>query len=127
VVSPFGGETYVAFPALVPDVAIMHVAWADREGNAVLGGNWALDRELAVVAKRVILTAEEVRDGLEGEIDIFSLSVDALVHLPGGARPTSCYPHYALDGEALLDYVDACGRGEFEAYLERFIRDEQPR
>ncbi|MBI3287117.1 MAG: CoA transferase subunit A, partial [Chloroflexi bacterium] len=93
-VSPYSDETYVAFPALVPDVAVIHVAWADPEGNAILGGNWALDRELAVVAERVILTAEEVRESLEGEIDIFSLSVDAVVHLPGGAVPTSCYPHY---------------------------------
>jgi hypothetical protein len=44
-----------------------------------------------------------------------------VVEVPRGAWPTSCYPDYALDGDELLDYVEACSSDQFDAYLERFL------
>ncbi len=121
---PYDGRPYVAFPAIRPDVLVLHVPEADRQGTAVLHGNLSLDREMALVADRVIVTAEKIVDEVDGEVGVVPQSVDALVHAPGGALPTSCYPYYPLAATEILDYVDACRRGEFETYLQRFLSAE---
>ena len=41
-IDPYSGEELVAFPALRPDVAILHALEADRAGNAQLGRNSGL-------------------------------------------------------------------------------------
>ncbi|HLE05610.1 MAG TPA: hypothetical protein VI729_13485, partial [Anaerolineales bacterium] len=40
---------------------------------------------------------------------VFGHAVTAVVEAPGGAWPTSCYPNYRLDGEAVLAYIDSGG------------------
>ena len=114
---PYSGRPTVVFPALQVDVAVIHAPLADRFGNARLMGNLAIDQELSLTAKRVIVTAEEIVDELAAPIDLTGLSVTAVVHAPHGAWPTSCYPHYALDGEEILRYVDACAAGKFDEYI----------
>ena len=121
---PYSGEMLPAFPAIRPDVAVIHVPVADREGNAAVFINKAYDRELGLTADRLIVTTERIVErfqDLGSEIDILGRRVAALVHAPGGARPTSCYPDYPLDSLAIMDYVEACNRGEFEHYLEQFV------
>mgnify|MGYP001052812725 CR=1 FL=1 len=117
IADPYSGERLTAFPALHCDVSVIHVLRADREGNAVLGGNPTIDLELTLVAGRVILTAEEVVAQLDGPIDLAGRPVTAVVHAPRGAWPTSCYPLYPLDGEEILAYIAACNAGQFDAYL----------
>ncbi|MCL4868484.1 MAG: CoA transferase subunit A [Anaerolineae bacterium] len=114
---PYTGETVVAFPAIGCDVAVIHVLKADKQGNAILGGNPTIDVELSLVAQTVILTAEEVVDKLPSPIDLPGLTVSGVVHLPQGAWPTSCYPLYPLDGEEILRYIAACHAGELETYI----------
>jgi glutaconate CoA-transferase subunit A len=118
---PYSGREYTAFPALSADVMVIHAPVADRSGNAQAYGNLALDRELGLVADRVIITAEKVVDRLAGPLELAGVGVDYVVEAPDGAWPTSCYPDYPLDGDELLDYVEACGSGQFDAYLERFL------
>ena len=129
ITDPYTGETLVAFPAIACDVAVIHVLKADKMGNAVLGGNPTIDAELSLVAKTVILTAEEIVDKLEAPIDLSGLAVTGVVHLPQGAWPTSCYPLYPLDGPEILRYITACHAGQLEAYiggtLESIPSDEQ--
>jgi glutaconate CoA-transferase subunit A len=114
---PYTNKIVTAFPAIRCDTAVIHALEADLDGNVVLGGNPTIDLELALVAQRVIITAESVVARLPGPIDIPGLMVSHVVHCPWGAWPTSCFPRYAVDGEALLDYVDACRQGRFEEYL----------
>lgn len=121
---PYSGEMLPAFPAIKPDVAVIHVPVADKDGNACLYVNKAFDRELGLTADKLIITAERIIDDPEdfgSEMDILGQRVSALVHTPQGAWPTSCYPDYALDGPAIMDYVEACNRGEFDRYLARFL------
>ena len=121
---PYSGEMLPAFPAIRPDVAVIHAAVADRSGNACVYGNKALDRELGLTAERVIVTAERIvdtPDDLGQELDVLGQRVTALVHAPHGAWPTSCYPDYSLDSLAIIDYIEACNRGEFDRYLARFL------
>jgi glutaconate CoA-transferase subunit A len=122
---PYSGEMLPAFPAIRPDVAVIHVPVADRSGNAAVFINKGYDRELGLTADRLIVTAERIVDSHKefgSEIDILGRRVSALVHAPGGARPTSCYPDYMLDSLAIMNYVDACNRNEFDQYLQGFLR-----
>jgi glutaconate CoA-transferase subunit A len=110
-----------AFPAITCDVAVLHALEADRAGNARLNANWGIDRELSVVAKNVIVTAEEIVDQIGGEAQVLAPVVTAVVHAPRGAWPTSCYPCYPLGGGELMRYVDECAAGRFAPYLEELL------
>jgi len=118
---PYSSREYIAFPALRADVMVIHAPVADQLGNTQVYGNLALDRELALAADQVIITAERVVDRLAGPLELAGVGVDFVVEAPRGAWPTSCYPDYPLDGDELLDYVEACSSGRFDAYLERFL------
>jgi glutaconate CoA-transferase subunit A len=128
---PYSGQSLTAFPAIRCDVAVIHVLRADRAGNAILGGNPTIDLELALVSDRLILTAETVVDELQANIDLPALDVTSVVHMPRGAWPTSCYPAYPLDGEAILAYIDACNQDRFWDYVaslhDSFGGDDSPR
>jgi glutaconate CoA-transferase subunit A len=119
---PYTGKPVAAFPAVTCDVAVIHAPLADREGNARLGGNLAIDRELSMVARHVIVTAEEVVDKLEAPVNIGQIFTTAVVHAPRGAHPTSCYPLYPVDGAEILRYIDACSAEKFDAYLQDLIQ-----
>ncbi|MGD1996313.1 MAG: CoA-transferase [Anaerolineae bacterium] len=115
---PYTGEEVVAFPAVGCDLAVIHASKADQEGNAILGGNLAVDVELAMVASQTVVTAEEVVEELPGPVDLSGVTVTAVVEAPRGAWPTSCYPLYPVGGEEILRYSEACPAG-FEEYLAR--------
>jgi glutaconate CoA-transferase subunit A len=120
---PYSGQEYIAFPALRVDTMVIHAPVADQWGNAKVHGNLALDRELGLAANQIIITAERVVDRLSGPLELAGVGVDYVnvVEVPGGAWPTSCYPDYPFDGDELLDYVELCASGHFDAYLERFL------
>jgi len=87
-------------------------------GSGRWGGNPTIDVELAQIAPRIILTAEKVVDHLDGPVDIIGLPVSAVVEAPKGAWPTSCYPEYPLDGQAVLAYLAACRNGSFADFVQ---------
>ncbi|MBC8331594.1 MAG: CoA transferase subunit A [Anaerolineae bacterium] len=119
--SPYTGEEYIAFPAIQPDVAVIHALTADPHGNAQIGKNKGIDEELALTAKTVIVTAEEISPQLT-QADLVAPLVDAVVHTPRGAAPTSCHPLYPLDGEAILQYTEQVSDPQsWAAYLREFI------
>lgn len=105
VLDPYNGEELVAFPAIHPDIAVIHALQADVDGNALIGDNKGVDEELVLAAKKVILTSEEISPALQ-KADIVAPFVNAVVHAPRGAAPTSCHPLYPVDGEALLSYTE---------------------
>lgn len=123
VVDPYTGETLMAFPAIHCDVAVIHALVADRAGNARLNKNLAIDRELAYLARHVIVTAEEVVDRLDSDVDIPAPLTTMVVHAYGGAWPSSCHPLYPVGGDELLRYSERCAAGEFDAYVDEFVAD----
>lgn len=102
---PYSDEELMAFPAIQPDVAVIHALRADEAGNAQINKNKGVDEELLLTAKTVIVTAEEIVPELE-QAELVAPLVHAVVHAPNGAAPTSCHPLYPLDGEALLAYTE---------------------
>lgn len=117
VIDPYSGEELMAFPAIRPNLAVIHALRADVEGNAQIGQHHGVDIELALASERVIITAEEIVPALD-KADIVAPFVHAVVPAPKGAWPTSCHPLYPLDGLALLAYTEQVSDPpSFEAYL----------
>ena len=135
---PFTGERLLAVRALVPDVAILHVQRADREGNAHLWGNLGVVREAALAAKRVILTCEEVVDhelilSDPNRTVIPGFLVSNVVHVPFGSHPSPTQGYARRDDDFYFDYHRQSrslkgfqewlqkwvfGAGDHEGYLE---------
>ncbi|MDD2695556.1 MAG: hypothetical protein PHD58_06520 [Anaerolineales bacterium] len=123
VIDPYSGAELIAFPAIHPDVAVIHALRADRDGNCQIGDNKGIDEELALTADLVIATCEAILPDLE-KADIVAPLVDLLVLAPRGALPTSCHPLYPLDGEALLAYSEQVSDPDsLRTYLDRQRKD----
>src|SRR5690606_646353 len=119
----------VACRALVPDVAIVHAHRADREGNVQMDPTalWPDIRTFPKAARRVIATVEEVVDGerirpAPDRVVLPSFAVDAVVHVPFGAHPTSCFPRYGYDAALHRAWVGAARDPETaREFLERHV------
>jgi glutaconate CoA-transferase subunit A len=125
VVDPYSGGEVVAAPALIPDVAIVHVQEADREGNARIVGTRFEDVLMVQAARVVVLTAERIVEPAAFEaapeaVAISGFMVDAVVHAPGGAWPCSCAGEYDLDAAYLAAYVAASRE---PGSLRRFVEE----
>jgi glutaconate CoA-transferase, subunit A len=119
IIDPYSGEELIAFPAIHPDVAVIHALKADLDGNVLIGDNKGVDIELSLASKTVIVTTEELVPELN-KADIVAPCIQAVVLLPRGASPTSCHPIYALDSEAILEYIEQVSDVEsFNNYLAR--------
>ncbi len=119
---PYSGEELVAFPAIRPDIAIIHALKADIAGNAIIGNNKAIDEELVGASQVVVVTAEEIVSELE-KADIVAPYVDAVVHAPLGALPSSCHPYYPIDGKAIMDYIEKVGDpASFQSFLDGYLQ-----
>ena len=105
VIDPYSGEELIAFPAIKPDIAVIHALQVDFDGNANIGKNKGVDEELSIIADTVIITAEEIVPELS-KANIVAPFVDAIVLAPNGAKPTSCHPKYPMDGNSILDYSE---------------------
>src|SRR4030042_433164 len=81
VVDPYTGEELMAFPAIRPDVAVIHALTAAFDGNALIGDNKGVDIELCLASKLVIVTAEVLVPELE-KADLVAPCVHAVVHAP---------------------------------------------
>jgi glutaconate CoA-transferase subunit A len=123
IIDPYNGEELIAFPAIHPDVAVIHALTADLDGNALIGDNKGVDVELSLASKTVIITAEEIVPELS-KADLVAPCVHAVVLSPKGAKPTSCHPLYPLDAEAILEYTEQVSdQDSFNKYLSLRVND----
>jgi glutaconate CoA-transferase subunit A len=112
--SPFDGSLVVLVPALAPDVALLHGTLGDLHGNVHLEQPYVLDERYARAARAVVVTVERIvgdREMQEAGVTIPGVFVTALAEAPFGAHPTSCYPDYAYDRQAMGQYVGAARQG----------------
>lgn len=128
VTCPFTGETLVAVPPLRPDVALLHASCGDRYGNLHLDQPYVLDERFASASRKVVATVDELvstEDVVAAGVTVPAHLVAAVVEVPFGAHPTSCYPRYAYDRAHLREYVAAAQAGgdELAAYLRRYVHD----
>jgi glutaconate CoA-transferase subunit A len=107
---PYEGEPIALVPAASPDVAIIHVQRADKQGNAQIWGHLANDENKARAAIHTVVTCEElVRQEAILKIPnmtiLPSYCVDAVVEVPYGSHPWSCYGYYYHDIIFQRDYA----------------------
>ena len=128
VFSPFEPkESLHAVRALNPDVTIVHVQRADREGNAHCWGNFGVMTEGVRAAKRVIVVAEEI---VEPEIIasdpnrtvIPGFLVNAVVDCPYGAHPSPVQGYYKRDDAFFRQYHEQSKtKADSDAWLDRWV------
>lgn len=124
---PFTGETYMAVPALYPDVAAIHVHAADVYGNCQIRGITIADLDIARAAKRLIITTERIisNDDIRKEpirtLIPFYL-VDAVCEVPYGSYPGNMAYEYFSDEEHLQEWLKVEKDPEaFKAFLDKHI------
>ena len=124
---PYGGKDVIVVPALNPDVAIVHVQRADRNGNAHLWGIIGEQKEAAFAAKKVILTAEEIVDESVIRSDpnrtmIPANIVDAVCHVPFASHPSYSQGYYDRDNEFYLAWDKISESPDsVKAYLDEWV------
>jgi glutaconate CoA-transferase subunit A len=125
--SPLADEPLVFVPALVPDVAIVHVQRADEYGGCHAWGNLGVMEEAALAAVSVIAVAEEIVPQSVIESDPNRVlappfKVSAVVHERGGAHPSPVQGYWQRDHDFFLEYHNATRSPEgFEQWRERWI------
>jgi glutaconate CoA-transferase, subunit A len=108
---PYGsGKDVYVIPAIAPDVAVIHAAEADEEGNARVYGSPFWDHPLTRAAKRVLITAERLVPTdvlrLQPELTLVpGFMVEAVSIVPRGAWPGSMHPYYEIDYPAVEAYM----------------------
>ena len=130
-ICPFTGDKLLLLPALNPDVAIIHVQRCDAFGNPQIDGLPFMDHDLALAAKRVVLTTERIvtNDQIRRQPDRTAFpffTVEAVAEVPFGSAPHECYGLY----EPFFKHMDLFAemtRGDVEKgvaeYLKRFYHE----
>ena len=124
---PYGGKDVIVVPALNPDVAIVHVQRADKNGNAHLWGIIGEQKEAAFAAKKVILTAEEIVDEEVIRSDpnrtmIPGIVVSAVCHVPFASHPSYSQGYYDRDNEFYLAWDKISESKELtQKYLDEWV------
>src|SRR6266446_8808802 len=124
---PFTGLPLVLVPALAPDVAIVHAQYGDVHGNLKILPPLVADMLFIRASKHIIATVERLvpTDELQTlEPNVPYFWVEAVVEVPYGAHPTSCYPFYAYDRAHLAEYYRTAQAGPetfAREYLDRYV------
>jgi glutaconate CoA-transferase subunit A len=120
---PATGEAYVACTPLSVDVAAVHAHAADTLGNVRVDPKllW-MDNEIVNAAARTIVTVERIVPHSSFVAEPHRTTwprfiTDAVVEVPWGAYPTSCFPKYRHDKAFYSAYTKAAGNPEsFQAF-----------
>jgi acyl CoA:acetate/3-ketoacid CoA transferase alpha subunit len=123
---PFTGLKVCLLPALILDVALIHVHRADRYGNAQIEGISGFAAEMARACKRLIISAEEIvpTDEIRKYPDrtiIPYFLVDAVVHAPFGSHPGEMAYVYGRDEPVIKEWVEFSKTVEgTDAYIAKY-------
>ncbi|MCL5935036.1 MAG: glutaconate CoA-transferase [Firmicutes bacterium] len=124
--NPFNpGEDLVYLPVPEIDVALIHVQKAALDGTVRIEGPVFVDVDIAMAARRLIVSCEELVDpeelrGKPWHNQIPCIIPDACVCLPFGAHPSQCADYYDYDPQFMYLYENAC---RDETLYGRFLQD----
>ena len=127
VLDPYSGKEVITVPALNPDVAIVHVQRADKDGNAHLWGILGEQKEAAFAAKRVILTMEELVDESVIRSDpnrtlIPGFIVSAVCLVPFASHPSYAQGYYDRDNDFYMKWDKISESAEtVNSYLDEWV------
>jgi glutaconate CoA-transferase subunit A len=124
---PFTGDDWLVLKPVVPDVAVIQVQVADKEGNAwILGPRWTNEEQVKASERGIIITERLVPTDLirsEPERTVLpGFRISHVVHLPFGAHPSSVYHAYDFDADHIKQYADASRTPEgTQKYLDKYV------
>lgn len=128
IISPFQPqETLLAVRAIQPDVTIVHVQRADKQGNAHCWGNFGVMLEGVRAAKKVIVCAEEIvsEEVIASDPNrtvIPGFLVSAVVECRYGAHPSPVQGCYKRDDQFFQQYhAETKTVAGFQAWAQRWI------
>lgn len=122
------GSRLCLIPTPKIDVACIHVQEASPEGICRIHGACFQDEDIAMAARRTIVSCERLIPDEEMRKDpnansIPGLCVSAVVPMSYGAHPSQCYGYYDYDADAFLNYDKASRtQVDFDAFLQENIR-----
>ncbi|MHA2119842.1 MAG: CoA transferase subunit A [Promethearchaeota archaeon] len=125
---PLGSkDQLMALPKIDLDVAILHVPYADEFGNGNVAGAVWMDADMAKTAKKTIIICEKIVETedirhLQGKAQLPMQTTNAVVKMPFGAHPTSCYPFYTFDPLHIQEYL----KTDFNEYEKKYIINKTP-
>ena len=133
--SPYDDKEWVAMPALKLDASLIHVDRADERGVCqIKGADHYMDDWFARAADKTFVSCDEVvsadyfADGDESRFVFWERSqTTGVVHIAGGAHPSSCTPLYGFDVPHFKEYAGTAKEGGWAAYADKYVNgvDEQ--
>jgi len=125
---PVTGEAYVACTPLPVDVAVVHAHAADVFGNVRVDPKllW-MDNEIVNAAAKTIVTVESIVPHSSFVAEPHRTTwprfiTDAVVEVPWGAYPTSCFPIYGHDKAFFSAYSKAARNAEsFQVFWNEWL------
>ena len=128
---PIKGETLLAIPAIKPDIAFLHAAYADPFGNVQHIGTGFGDRAIYMAAEKTIVEVEKIvpNEDIRKNPALTSIpEADAIVRAPYGSHPFASPGFYLEDKKHLREYASAANfylkdrdMSKFDAYLQKYI------
>jgi len=135
IMSPYAdGRELVAMPALPLDAALIHVDRADARGVCqIKGPDHYMDDVMARAAARTYVSCDELVDTAffaspeEARHVYWERSeTTGVVHIPGGAHPSSCNPLYGFDVPHFKEYqASAAAENGWAEYMSRYVGDSE--
>lgn len=127
--SPYDDKEWVAMPALKLDAAFVHVNKADVRGVCQINSpdhhmdDWFVRAaEKAFVSTEELVDTEYFHDQEQARCVYWERSMTSgVIHIPGGAHPSSNWPDYGFDVPHFKAYNATAKEGGFEAYTEQFL------
>ncbi|MBT8766024.1 CoA transferase subunit A [Pseudomonas boanensis] len=132
VASPYDdSRDWVAMPALKLDAALIHVDRADARGVCQIAGpDHYMDDLFVRAADKAYVSCDELvpsdffHADPENARKVFweRNRTTGVVHLPGGAHPSSCAPLYGFDVAHFKAYNASAGEPDgWQAYVEQYV------
>lgn len=128
--SPYDDKEWVAMPALKLDVSLIHADKADVRGVCQIAGpDHYMDDWFARAADKTFVSCDELvdssyfHDPAQARLVHWERSATTgVIHIPGGAHPTSCTPLYGFDVPHFKAYVaSAKEESGIQGYLDKFL------
>lgn len=127
--SPYDDKEWVAMPALKLDASLLHADHADARGVCQISGpDHYMDDWFARAADKTYVSCDELVDAdyfnepAQSRMVFWERSATTgVVHVPGGAHPSSSQPLYGFDVPHFKEYSASAKDGGFSSYFEKYI------
>ena len=131
--SPYDDKAWVAMPALNLDVALLHATRADERGVCEIASpDYYMDDWFARASAHTIVSVDEMVDSTYfNDPDVarrvyWERNVTSqVVHLEGGAHPSSSDPLYGFDVSHYKTYGGLIAEGGYAAWADAFLGDSE--